>query len=98
MPTNNKVYGRTYMAERRRRLRDRANEYKTGLRCADCGEDFGPCLDLHHSDPSTKEFEISDAIQTARYTWERIKKEIDKCVVVCANCHRKRHYLLESSG
>ena len=46
-------------------------------------------LDFHHLDPSQKEFGISmDGITRS---WERVQKELDKCVLVCSNCHREIH-------
>lgn len=49
------------------------------------------CLEFHHIiNPKDKEFSPANA-----YSWgwgiERIKKEISKCIVLCANCHRKLH-------
>lgn len=55
--------------------------------CAVCGEKDISCLDFHHID--NKKFNISKAIN--RYSIKQIQEEIDKCVVLCANCHRKLH-------
>ncbi len=44
-------------------------------------------LDFHHVDPSTKEFGVSNKGMTR--SWEKIKAELDKCILVCANCHRE---------
>lgn len=58
--------------------------------CMDCGRTFPPyCLDFDHL--RDKEFTISKAF---RYNWskKRILKEIDKCELVCAVCHRIRTY------
>ncbi len=44
-------------------------------------------MDFHHLDPLEKEFTLS-----ARMTsWSRIKRELDKCVLLCARCHREVH-------
>lgn len=59
-------------------------DYKETLRCSVCGEDRWWCLDFHHTDPETKEFNVSDLV---RYP-NKLKEEIDKCEVLCANCHR----------
>lgn len=64
-------------------------EYKGG-KCEKCG--YNKCieaLDFHHIDPSQKEFGIS----SNSYSLERMKKEVDKCILVCANCHREIHFL-----
>ena len=61
--------------------------YKEYHQCA-CGEGRAVCLDLHHSDPDTKLFALSDA---RNRTIKTIDQELSKCVVVCANCHRLIH-------
>ena len=58
--------------------------------CENCGEDNPACLDLDHIDPALKVASISDV--TMSWSWERIMKEIEKCRVLCANCHRIRTY------
>lgn len=61
-----------------------------GGKCQICG--YSRCvkaLDFHHIDETTKEFGMSSHGLTR--SWEKIKKEIDKCVLVCANCHREIH-------
>jgi hypothetical protein len=65
------------------------NEYKKTLSCT-CGENHPACLEFHHIDPSIKEFEISGAVRL--YGKEKIMNEIAKCIVLCSNCHRKRHW------
>ena len=66
-----------------------AVEYK-GLKCECCG--YSKCieaLDFHHLDPKQKDFNISDSNLTSN--WETIKKELDKCILICSNCHREIH-------
>jgi len=69
--------------------RQRINEYKNSLNCLKCGESRNWLLDFHHKDPNQKDFQIS---QGERYGWEKVKKEIEKCIVLCSNCHRDFHY------
>jgi hypothetical protein len=58
--------------------------------CADCGLRFPPiCMDFDHRDPTTKLENVSILYGNGA-AWERIRAEIDKCDVVCANCHRIR--------
>lgn len=56
--------------------------------CADCGNRYpAVCMDFDHRDPDTKMGTIS-RMRTA--TLARLTEEIDKCDIVCANCHRIR--------
>jgi len=66
------------------------NEYKRQAGCKVCGEDHPPCLEFHHKNPKKKEAAVADLAKTASI--DRIKKELIKCTVLCANCHRKVHY------
>lgn len=72
----------------RRRLKEKLVEYKGG-KCEICG--YNKCisaLEFHHLDPLQKEFNINGDYKSI----ERAKKEVDKCILVCANCHREIHY------
>ena len=66
-----------------------AVEYKGG-KCINCGykKDIA-ALDFHHVDETKKDFGLSQRGLTR--SWDRIKKELDKCILVCANCHREIH-------
>lgn len=67
-----------------------AIEYKGG-KCKCCG--YNKCisaLEFHHLDPSVKEFNIGQKGYTR--SWDKNKKELDKCILVCANCHREIHH------
>lgn len=76
-------------AERRRMIKKWALEYK-GNHCSVC--DYDKCieaLDFHHLDPSQKEFQLSD--RNLSSDWQLIQSELDKCVLLCSNCHRELH-------
>lgn len=66
-----------------------------GAKCQDCSrtsnmrDDFG-LYDYHHV-RGEKMFEIGDAINSLNKTWEMIRMELDKCVCLCAVCHRIKH-------
>lgn len=63
-------------------------QYKGG-KCAKCGYD--KCIEalhFHHVDPSQKEFSVC----SASYSIDRLKKEADKCILLCSNCHIEEHY------
>lgn len=75
--------------ERRKNIKIQALEYK-GWSCTKCGlieKDHPEIYDFHHLDPNEKEFNISKNA----LIFDKIKNELDKCVVLCANCHRKEH-------
>ena len=75
------------VAKRRRKIKELSIVYKGG-KCQVCGYfKYQGALDLHHLDPLTKEFGIGDKGYTR--SWEKVKRELDKCVLVCANCHRE---------
>jgi hypothetical protein len=64
-------------------------------KCARCPENHPACLDFHHIDPSTKDKSRPSRLHQAfdiSWSIERIKKEIDKCEILCSNCHRKEHH------
>lgn len=75
---------------RRQEIKDRFEEFKSGQCCVVCGESEICCLDFHHLDPDQKDVDIAIAVNWG-YGWERIQEEVSKCVVLCANCHRKVH-------
>jgi hypothetical protein len=80
------------LAARNRRLKTlEYARFRQGLKCLKCGEDHPACIDFHHRDPATKEFNISQGWRWG-YPLERLKKEIEKCDILCSNCHRKHHW------
>ena len=84
-----KIYLREAVSKRRKHLREKAREYKGG-KCMLCGYDRClEALDFHHIDPKKKDFGLSEKGMTR--SWDKIKMEIDKCVLICANCHREIH-------
>jgi hypothetical protein len=76
--------------ERQRALKLRAIVYKGG-KCEKCGYNKCPAaFDFHHLDPSEKEFSIAPKV---RKGWTKeLTRELDKCVLLCANCHRETHW------
>lgn len=65
-------------------------EYKSHYRCG-CGESHPSSLDFHHRDPLCKTAGIS-AMMASGCSKLAILKEIEKCDLMCANCHRKKHW------
>jgi len=64
---------------------------KSELKCEICGESHPACLDFHHKDSSQKLYELS-RLCSRGVSIQSIKNEIEKCSVLCANCHRKLHW------
>ena len=65
-------------------------DYKKTLKCKECGESRYWVLDFHHRDPKEKDVEVSTLMRRGNKT--KILKEIEKCDVLCANCHRDLHF------
>lgn len=66
-------------------------EYKGG-KCEKCGYDkYIGALEFHHKNPSQKKFSISDA-KLKKFD-DEIKTELDKCEILCANCHSESHQI-----
>ena len=87
--TDRREYMIMAVSRRRKKLREMARDYKGG-KCMICG--YYKCqrsLSFHHLNPKEKDFDLSSRGLTR--SWERIKKEIDKCVLLCANCHMEIH-------
>jgi 5-methylcytosine-specific restriction endonuclease McrA len=75
--------------KRRKKIRQMAIEYKGGS-CEVCGYDnCSEALEFHHANSSGKDFSISEKGYTR--SWLRVKEELDKCMLLCANCHRELH-------
>jgi len=74
---------------RQRKFKIKCIEYKGG-KCEICGYNkFQGALEFHHRDPTQKDFQLSKAS-----CWsfnERVKKELDKCQMLCSNCHKELH-------
>lgn len=67
----------------------KAVEYKGG-KCIKCG--YSKCvaaLEFHHRDPKEKEVQWN---QLRKRSWDTIVEELDKCDLLCSNCHREEHF------
>ena len=65
--------------------------------CMDCGYTFpGYVYEFHHIDPSTRSFNLSGGELTRK--WADIVTELEKCDMLCANCHKIRHGELRRHG
>jgi hypothetical protein len=61
--------------------------------CVSCGEDHPGVLQFNHLDPSIKNFNITtkQLACPGNYPWDVILTELDKCEILCANCHFLHH-------
>lgn len=77
-------------ARNRNRLRKQmAIEYKGG-KCSSCNKIYPDAVfEFHHLDPREKDLNPCHAMQRS---WKNLKKELDKCIMLCANCHRILHH------
>jgi hypothetical protein len=75
------------IVENNRKLKRKMVELK-GDCCSACGNQYPDVVyDFHHLDPSEKDFNIGQS-----RNWPKIEKELAKCVMLCANCHRIEHF------
>lgn len=73
--------------------KDRVKEIKIeyGGKCSKCGYDrYLGALDFHHLDPTQKEFTFS---KNRSMNIDALRKELDKCILVCRNCHAEIHFV-----
>lgn len=78
---------------RKRAIKHQLILYK-GNKCEICGYDkCEGALEFHHLNPEEKDFQIADIDLSKNLNMDSLKKEVDKCQLVCANCHREIHYL-----
>jgi L-lactate utilization protein LutB len=85
------------VGRRRTLMRARFQEMKRSLACTRCGEQHVACIQFHHIDGSRKEFTIS-AIRSGNVSARRLAQELEKCEVVCANCHLKIHWQMRQQA
>ena len=75
--------------KRRLKIKQMAVDYKGG-ECECCGYDkYQGALEFHHLDPNQKDFAIGHKGHSKG--WEKVKKELQKCIMVCSNCHKEIH-------
>jgi len=79
----------------RKRKSDWMIEYKSTLQCSECGYDKNPrVLHFHHISNKDKVYNVSDMVCNG-YSVANIKREIRKCIVLCANCHHEKHNVIK---
>lgn len=91
-----KDYFLKYARRRLRRTKAILREERAKNGCAMCGEKHPACLEFHHKDESTKSFNIALGASRGKKGIDQLREELDKCTVLCSNCHRKHHYEQQS--
>lgn len=79
------------------KIRKMITEIKIKSKCIECNENHPAVLDFHHINEKEKKFTISQWKPKGKGLLQ-ILKEIKKCEVLCANCHRKLYYKLNGNG
>lgn len=88
MINNNNDYQNQKLRGLKRKFEAMQNK---GGKCEICGYDKNiSALEFHHIDPTTKEFQI-DLRHFSNTNLEKLQNELDKCILICANCHRELH-------
>jgi predicted transcriptional regulator len=91
-----KLCMKAQVVERQRKYKQQALDYK-GSKCQSCGYNKYPgALEFHHRDPSQKDIEMSKFSRSPLS--EEGKKELNKCDLLCANCHREIHATQNSTN
>lgn len=75
----------------RLKVKQEFQDFKKNLFCVVCGEKESVCLDFHHTDPNKKDNNVSTMLSEKNVSFKKIMAEVDKCTVLCSNCHRKVH-------
>lgn len=86
----NTVKVRSSITDRKQKIKNNLWKLKLESKCMDCDFSDPRCLDFDHL--RDKEFNVSQMVQRAM-SWTKILKEIEKCDIVCANCHRIRTHV-----
>lgn len=96
-----KAYSKTYYETNKARIiatskttakayKDKWRSFKATLKCVQCGQNHPATFDFHHIDSTTKEASINTLLKNRAF--KRAMEEVQKCVVLCANCHRIHHH------
>ena len=75
--------------QQREEFRHNMLQYLSNKHCIECKESDVRVLELDHIDPKQKQFSISQAVRLG-HKWNEVLTELEKCQVLCANCHKKR--------
>lgn len=77
--------------QRREELKKYIEDVKKAGCCIKCNNPDYRVLEFHHREPDKKKFSIVQAVHN-RYSLPALIREIEKCNLMCANCHRIEHF------
>lgn len=81
-------------SQRKRDARERVIQLMGG-KCVDCGHEYNGnnqhSFDIHHLDRSKKSFQLGGTALISK-TWAEVEEELSKCILLCCECHRRKHY------
>lgn len=86
----NKTAAKERVKAYKQKLRRKWAAYKATLSCVNCGENHPAALDFHHVVRDETNRKICELLHNQAYL--KVFEEIKKCIVLCANCHRKEHH------
>jgi transposase len=91
---NKKAHQAAAVTRARQKKKIEALNYKGGMKCTRCGfdEQIPDVYAFHHRNPDSKDPSWGK-MKTNNWSLEKIKEELDKCDVLCHNCHSIVHYL-----
>ena len=75
--------------ERKKEIKEELRKYKREKKCEACREDHPSALDFHHIGNKSH---LVSVMANSGYSIKSIMKEVAKCKLLCANCHRLEHY------
>jgi len=87
----NREHAKSKVVARRSALKRWYAELKSQLICSRCPETHPATLEFHHEDRTKKELSVSAAVHSG-WSVAKIKAEMEKCSILCSNCHRKLHF------
>jgi hypothetical protein len=76
---------------RKKEIKQWYNDFKKTLVCNRCPENHPATLQFHHKDPTTKLGNLSE-LSSSGWSIKKIMEEMDKCEILCSNCHFKLHW------
>ncbi|MEK6829955.1 MAG: hypothetical protein AABY15_07590 [Nanoarchaeota archaeon] len=80
-----------HVTRRKKEIKKWLQNYKKNLKCVECGENHPATLEFHHLGGLKKDRSISQMVVDG-ISINRILAEMEKCKVLCSNCHQKLHY------